>query len=61
MLSQAFFGEMNPRWTGLHEITFMERAGATVLTAAILTLGLWPTPWIDRITPSIIHIPGVTL
>ncbi len=61
MLAQAFFGEMNPRWTGLHEITVMERAGATVLAIAILALGLWPSPWIDRITPSIIHIPGVTL
>ena len=61
MLAQSFFGEMNTRWSGLHEITVMERAGATVLALAILALGIWPSPWIDRITPSIIHIPGVTL
>ncbi|MDA0269678.1 MAG: NADH-quinone oxidoreductase subunit M [Chloroflexi bacterium] len=61
MLSQAFFGEMNPRWTGLKEITWAERAGAAVLAGAILALGLWPAPWIDRIAPSIIQMAGVYL
>ena len=61
MMSQAFFGEMNPRWSGLREITWGERLGAGVLVSAMLTLGLWPGPWVDRIAPSIIHIPGITL
>ena len=54
-LAQAFFGEMNPRWNHLKEITLMERAGATVLAGAILLLGLWPSPWIDRIGPSVLE------
>jgi len=58
-LAQSFFGEMNPRWEHLREITLMERAGATVLAGAILTLGLWPAPWIDRIGPSIIEIANL--
>ncbi len=58
-ISQAFFGEMNPRWNALKEITVMERAGATVLAGAILMLGLWPAPWIDRIGPSIIEIANL--
>ncbi|MFA7248679.1 MAG: NADH-quinone oxidoreductase subunit M [Dehalococcoidia bacterium] len=61
MLAQAFFGEMNPRWSHLQEITWLERAGAAVLALAILGLGLWPAPWIARIAPSIINIPGITL
>jgi NADH-quinone oxidoreductase subunit M len=61
MLSQAFFGEMNPRWSTLTEITWAERAGAAVLAVAMLALGLWPGPWVDRITPTIIQIPGITL
>ena len=61
VLAQAFFGEMNQRWSHLHEITWMERAGAVVLALAMLGLGLWPTPWIERIAPSIINIPGITL
>ena len=58
-LAQSFFGEMNPRWEHLKEITIMERAGASVLAGAILTLGLWPAPWIDRIGPSIIEIANL--
>ena len=61
VLAQAFFGEMNPRWAHLKEITWMERAGAVVLALAMLTLGMWPSPWIERIAPSIINIPGITL
>ena len=61
MLASAFFGEMNPRWAHLTEITWAERAGAVVLALAMLGLGLWPAPWIDRIAPSIINIPGITL
>jgi NADH-quinone oxidoreductase subunit M len=62
MFSAVFFGEFTTRWSGLKDITWGERAGATVLTASIVVLGIWPSPWIDRITPTIIqHIPGVTL
>ena len=61
VLAQAFFGEMNPRWAHLQEITWTERAGAVVLALAMLTLGLWSSPWIERIAPSIINIPGITL
>ena len=55
-LAQMMFGEMNPRWSQLKEITLMERAGATVLAGAILVLGLWPSPWIDRIGPTIVEL-----
>ena len=58
-IAQAFFGEMNPRWQHLKEITLIERAGATVLAGAILMLGLWPAPWIDRIGPSIVEIANL--
>lgn len=62
MFSQAFFGEFNPRWSELKEITYAERAGATVLAGTILFLGLWPSPWVDRIATTIeTTIPGVTL
>jgi NADH-quinone oxidoreductase subunit M len=62
MFAQAFFGEMNPRWADLKEITWAERAGATVLVASILTLGLWPSPWIDRISTTLAQtIPGVSM
>jgi NADH-quinone oxidoreductase subunit M len=62
MFATAFFGPLNTRWSGLAEITWPERAGAAVLAGSILFLGLWPSPWVDRIAPTIIEsIPGVTL
>ena len=62
MFSQAFFGEFNTRWEHLGDITWAERAGATVLAATILLMGLWPSPWVSRISTTIAEtIPGVTL
>ena len=59
MFAQAFFGEFDPRWERLGEITWPERAGAAVLAIAIFTLGLWPSPWVDRISTTVAGIPGV--
>ena len=60
MFAQAFYGEPSPRWASLSEITWAERAGAGLLAAAILALGLWPSPWVDRISATIAAtIPGV--
>jgi NADH-quinone oxidoreductase subunit M len=60
MFAAAFFGDFNPRWSHLREITWAERAGATVLALSILTLGLWPSPWVDRISTTLAQtIPGV--
>ena len=49
MFARTFFGEADPRWSDVGEITWAERAGATVLAISIFALGLWPAPWIDRI------------
>jgi NADH-quinone oxidoreductase subunit M len=60
MFARAFFGEPSPRWSGVVEITWPERAGAAVLSISIFALGLWPAPWIDRITMGLeLGIPGV--
>ncbi|MDP6606077.1 MAG: NADH-quinone oxidoreductase subunit M [Dehalococcoidia bacterium] len=61
MFATAFFGDVNPRWTGLSDITRAERAAATVLAASIVLLGVWPSWWVDRISTTIATIPGVTL
>ena len=62
MFAQTFFGEPDQRWSGLADITMAERAGAALLAGSILFLGLWPSPWVDRISATIAAtIPGVTL
>ena len=55
------FGEEQERWVGLQDITWTERAAAAVLTIAIIFMGLWPAPFLDRISPTIEAIPGLTL
>lgn len=62
MAGQMFFGEFNPRWSALRDITWAERAGATVLVISMLAMGLWPSPWVDRIATTLAQtIPGVSL
>ncbi len=62
MFAQVFFGEFNPRWSGLKEITWTERAAAGVLAVSMLALGLWPAPWVDRIATTLANaIPGISL
>ena len=62
MMSQMFFGEFNARWDMLKDVTWAERAGATVLVLSILAMGLWPSPWVERISTTLAQtIPGVSL
>ena len=43
-------------------MTWAERAGATVLAISIFALGLWPSPWIDRVAAGLqAGIPEVLL
>jgi len=60
MWSMSFFGPFNERWSGLQEMTYLERGTAVLLLAFILFLGLWPAPFIDRIQESVRNLPGVT-
>jgi NADH-quinone oxidoreductase subunit M len=62
MAGQMFFGEFNTRWSSLRDITWAERAGATVLVISMLAMGLWPSPWVNRIATTLAQtIPGVSL
>ena len=59
MLAQAFFGPFNERWDGLREMRIGEQAAAALLIAGIVFMGLWPAPFIDRISESVQNIPGI--
>jgi NADH-quinone oxidoreductase subunit M len=62
MFSTMFFGEFNEKWNQLNDMNYLEKAGALILTASILFLGLWPSPWMNRIADSIqLGIPGVLM
>jgi NADH-quinone oxidoreductase subunit M len=60
MMAMALFGPFNERWSGLHEMTILERGTASLLLAFILFMGLWPAPFIDRISETVLRLPGVS-
>jgi NADH-quinone oxidoreductase subunit M len=51
----SFFGTFNEaRWGWLKDMTKFEMAGGALLIVFILFMGLWPSPFVDRISPTII-------
>lgn len=60
MFARAFFGPFNERWNELKEMTALEQAAGALLIAMILFMGLFPSPFVDRITETVNHLPGVS-
>ncbi len=60
MLAKAYFGPLNEKWAGLKEMRLGEQFAAVLLIALILFMGLWPAPFIDRISATVEMIPGIT-
>jgi len=61
LLALSFFGQFNEeRWGSLKEMNKFETAGGALLIAFILFMGLWPAPFVDRISPTVVNfLPGV--
>jgi NADH-quinone oxidoreductase subunit M len=51
----SFFGTFNEsRWGWLKDMTKYEMAGGALLIVFIMFMGLWPSPFVDRISPTIV-------
>ncbi len=59
MLALAFFGPANERWVDLKEMTRWETAGGALLIAFLVFMGVFPSPFVDRIAETVLQIPGV--
>ncbi|HUF52377.1 MAG TPA: NADH-quinone oxidoreductase subunit M [Dehalococcoidia bacterium] len=59
MLARAYFGPANEKWADLKEMRIGEQFSAALLIAMILFMGLWPMPFIDRISQTVETIPGI--
>ena len=56
LLALSFFGSFNEeRWGGLKDMNKFEMAGGALLIVFILFMGLWPAPFVDRISPTIVN------
>ncbi len=60
MFALVFFGRFNPRWSGLRDLQKTEIFAGVVLTTSIMFMGIYPKPFIDRITSSVRALPNVT-
>jgi len=61
LLALSFFGQFNEeRWGGLKDMTRYEAAGGALLIVFIVFMGLWPDPFVDRISDTVVnHLPGI--
>jgi NADH-quinone oxidoreductase subunit M len=60
MLALAFFGPPNEKWSTLKDVRPVELFGGALLVAFILLMGVFPAPFVDRISESVLQIPGVS-
>ena len=61
LFALSFFGGFNlSRWGGLKDMNRYEMAGGALLIVFILFMGLWPDPFVDRISPTVVNfLPGI--
>ncbi len=59
MFAFAFFGPFNERWSGLKDLLPSEMLAGGLLAGAIVFMGVWPSPFVDRIADGLRNIPAV--
>ena len=60
LFGQVFFGPFNARWSALKDMTPIEMSSAGLLIGAMVFMGVWWAPFIDRIGATVTLLPGVT-
>ena len=60
MFAVVFFGPLNPRWRDLKDLRPIEAVAAALLIASMLAMGLWWSPFTDRLANTVVNLPGVT-
>ena len=60
MFAVVFFGPLNPRWRDLKDLRPIEAVAAGLLIASMLAMGLWWSPFTDRLANTVVNLPGVT-
>ena len=59
MFGVVFFGPLNPRWKDLKDLSPIETVSAALLILSMLAMGLWWSPFTDRLANTVTSLPGV--
>lgn len=59
LAATVFFGPFNVRWSDLKDLNALEATSGSLLIAAVVFMGVWWAPFTDRISSTVIHLPGV--
>jgi NADH-quinone oxidoreductase subunit M len=59
LLGAAFFGPLNEKWAHLKDMRPLETVAGAVLIVFIAFMGMWPDPFVDRISQSVLALPGI--
>ena len=57
LLALAFFGPFNERWVALNDARPIETIAGALLVGFIVFMGVWPDPFIDRISSALPSLP----
>ena len=61
MMAMALFGPFNERWgVAQGDDAVSSAARRRCCSSFILFMGLWPAPFVDRISETVTHLPGVS-
>lgn len=60
LFSIVFFGPLSPRWATLRDARPVEVVSGGLLILAILAMGLYWAPFVDRVSETVLVLPGVT-
>ncbi len=59
LLGAAFFGPLNEKWAHLKDMQRVELLAGSLLVGFIAFMGMWPDPFVDRISQSVLALPGI--
>ncbi len=60
MFGTVFFGPFNVRWSSLRDVTPLEATAGALLISSMVLMGVWWAPFTDRISMTVLSLPGVT-
>jgi NADH-quinone oxidoreductase subunit M len=56
MIKRAFYGPLNPRWSGIADASILEMAPLVILGVLVLVVGIYPGWLVDLLRPSLHQI-----